>query len=107
MIADDGSVTIYVQADPPKRWSSTNWLPVLKGPFSLLFRVYGPRRQRARRHLRPAQDPLHLPALIAAGASLILIPKPATTDLTQPQSHQSTSVTTSSHQRESSFWCFW
>jgi hypothetical protein len=40
--ADDGSVTIYVQADPPKRWSSANWLPVPKGPFSLLFRVYGP-----------------------------------------------------------------
>jgi hypothetical protein len=40
--ADDGSVTIYVQADPPKRWSSANWLPVLKGSFSLLFRVYGP-----------------------------------------------------------------
>jgi hypothetical protein len=40
--ADDGSVTIYVQADPPKRKSIANWLPVPKGPFSLLFRVYGP-----------------------------------------------------------------
>jgi hypothetical protein len=41
-IADDGSVTIYVQADPPGRASTANWLPVPEGPFSLLFRVYGP-----------------------------------------------------------------
>jgi hypothetical protein len=40
--ADDGSVTIYVAADPPKRSSLANWLPVPRGPFSLLFRVYGP-----------------------------------------------------------------
>lgn len=40
--AEDGSVTIHVQADPPKRASSANWLPVPRGPFSLLFRVYGP-----------------------------------------------------------------
>ena len=39
--ADDGSVTIYVQADVPKM-NTTNWLPVPKGHFSLLFRVYGP-----------------------------------------------------------------
>jgi hypothetical protein len=40
--ADDGSVTIHVQADPPKRGGNANWLPVPKGFFSLLFRVYGP-----------------------------------------------------------------
>src|SRR5215218_9378403 len=40
--AEDGSVTIHVQADPPKRGSNANWLPVPKGHFSLLFRVYGP-----------------------------------------------------------------
>lgn len=40
----DGSVTIYVQADPPKLASRiANWLPVPKSPFSLLFRVYGPK----------------------------------------------------------------
>lgn len=39
--ADDGSVTIYVQADQPKT-NAANWLPVPKGHFSLLFRVYGP-----------------------------------------------------------------
>jgi len=41
-IGEDGSVTIHVQADPPKRASTANWLPVPRGPFSLLFRVYGP-----------------------------------------------------------------
>lgn len=41
-IADDGSVTIYVQADPPAGARTANWLPVPEGPFSLLFRVYGP-----------------------------------------------------------------
>lgn len=40
--AKDGSVTIHIQADPPGRGSNANWLPVPKGPFSLLFRVYGP-----------------------------------------------------------------
>jgi hypothetical protein len=39
--AEDGSVTIYVQADEPKK-DTANWLPVPKGHFSLLFRVYGP-----------------------------------------------------------------
>lgn len=41
--AKDGSVTIYVQADPPKTADVANWLPVPKGEFSLLFRVYGPK----------------------------------------------------------------
>jgi hypothetical protein len=40
--ADDGSVTIYVQANPPKHGNIANWLPVPQGHFSLLFRVYGP-----------------------------------------------------------------
>ena len=38
----DGSVTIYIQADEPKKARVANWLPIPKGPFSLLFRVYGP-----------------------------------------------------------------
>lgn len=40
--APDGSVTIHVSADPPKRANLANWLPVPNGQFSLLFRVYGP-----------------------------------------------------------------
>jgi hypothetical protein len=41
--ASDGSVTIYVQADPPRTAPIANWLPVPKSMFSLLFRVYGPK----------------------------------------------------------------
>src|SRR5512140_359922 len=41
--APDGSVTIYVQAEPPRTVNQANWLPIPKGPFSLLFRVYGPK----------------------------------------------------------------
>lgn len=39
----DGSVTIYISAEPPPSPRIPNWLPVPKGPFSLLFRVYGPK----------------------------------------------------------------
>lgn len=39
--AEDGSVTITIQAEQPKS-NTANWLPVPKGHFSLLFRVYGP-----------------------------------------------------------------
>jgi hypothetical protein len=41
--ASDGSVTIYVQSDPPRSAPIANWLPVPKSMFSLLFRVYGPK----------------------------------------------------------------
>ncbi|APR81011.1 putative exported protein [Minicystis rosea] len=40
--ASDGSITIYVQADAPTTVGNANWLPVPKGPFSLLLRIYGP-----------------------------------------------------------------
>jgi hypothetical protein len=41
--ADDGSVTIYIHAEEPSgKTPRPNWLPVPKGHFSLLFRVYGP-----------------------------------------------------------------
>jgi hypothetical protein len=38
----DGSITIYIQPDPPPLPLRPNWLPVPSGPFSLLLRVYGP-----------------------------------------------------------------
>jgi hypothetical protein len=40
--AEDGSVTIYIQADQPDSSVTPNWLPVPRSHFSLLFRVYGP-----------------------------------------------------------------
>lgn len=38
----DGSLTIYVQADPPDESQRTNWLPAPEGDFSLYIRCYWP-----------------------------------------------------------------
>jgi len=38
----DGSITIYLQAAPPSAALRPNWLPVPRGPFDVLLRVYGP-----------------------------------------------------------------
>jgi hypothetical protein len=38
----DGSLTIYVQADPPPPAQRANWLPSPKGDFSLYLRAYWP-----------------------------------------------------------------
>jgi hypothetical protein len=43
-IAPDGSLTIYVQADPPHNAQRTNWLPAPSGEdFSLFMRAYWPK----------------------------------------------------------------
>ncbi|MBV9194161.1 MAG: DUF1214 domain-containing protein, partial [Solirubrobacterales bacterium] len=39
--SSDGSITLYIQASPPAGHRA-NWLPVPRGPFSLVLRVYGP-----------------------------------------------------------------
>jgi hypothetical protein len=40
----DGSLTIYIQADPPAG-NETNWLPTPpQGPFKLYLRLYGPKQ---------------------------------------------------------------
>ena len=38
----DGSITIYIQVAPPSPALRANWLPIPRGPFDLLLRVYGP-----------------------------------------------------------------
>lgn len=38
----DGSITIYIQTTPPAAALRPNWLPVPRGPFDVLLRVYGP-----------------------------------------------------------------
>lgn len=40
VIAKDGSLTIYVQADPPSETQRANWLPAPKGDFTLYLRAY-------------------------------------------------------------------
>src|SRR5262249_16940695 len=39
---DDGSLTFYVQADPPEEGKQSNWLPAPKADFSLFVRCYWP-----------------------------------------------------------------
>jgi hypothetical protein len=40
---DDGSLDIYIQADPPAEAQRSNWLPTPEqGPFSVTARLYWP-----------------------------------------------------------------
>ncbi len=38
----NGSITIYLQTTPPPRALRPNWLPIPRGRFDVLLRVYGP-----------------------------------------------------------------
>lgn len=38
----DGGLTLYLQADPPTKKLSGNWLPIPRGPFNLFLRAYLP-----------------------------------------------------------------
>ena len=40
----DGSVDLYVQADSPGKDKEINWLPAAKGKFTLVMRLYSPRK---------------------------------------------------------------
>jgi hypothetical protein len=40
-----GSLTLYVQADPPSGEMRSNWLPAPKGDFSLYLRAYWPKAE--------------------------------------------------------------
>ena len=41
----DGSFTIYIQADDPEGDKELNWLPAPPGPFYLIPRAYAPTQQ--------------------------------------------------------------
>ncbi len=60
----DGSVTIYIQHTRPRFAPKANWLPVPNGPYSLLFRVYGPEGNTApgAGYVPPPIRPFGLPA---------------------------------------------
>jgi len=49
----DGSITIYIQTAPPAAARRPNWLPVPRGPFDVLLRVYGPTGNTATGHYVP------------------------------------------------------
>jgi hypothetical protein len=40
---DDGSLTFYVQKDPPGADKESNWLPAPDGPFYCIMRIYMPK----------------------------------------------------------------
>jgi hypothetical protein len=42
---EDGSVTIYIQRDPPDEDQRSNWLPTAEGSFRPLMRMYQPRAE--------------------------------------------------------------
>lgn len=41
----DGSLDIYLQTESPGKEKEANWLPVAKAPFTLLMRLYSPRKE--------------------------------------------------------------
>jgi hypothetical protein len=41
-MADDGSLTLYIQNESPGKDKESNWLPSPKGVFWVIFRTYGP-----------------------------------------------------------------
>lgn len=41
----DGSVTLYIQSEPPAGPLAANWLPAPRGPFYLAIRAYGPKAE--------------------------------------------------------------
>jgi hypothetical protein len=46
---EDGSLTIYIQAEPPSPDRQANWLPAPKqGEFRLALRLYAPRKEVAK-----------------------------------------------------------
>jgi hypothetical protein len=49
----DGSITIYIQTAPPAAALRPNWLPVTRGPFDVMLRVYGPTGNTATGHYVP------------------------------------------------------
>lgn len=49
----DGSITLYLQRNPPPAERRANWLPAPNGEFYALLRVYGPNQDEISRLWRP------------------------------------------------------
>jgi len=50
----DGSITLYVQKDPPATEKRANWLPAPDGPIYLVMRLYWPKKEALDGTWRPA-----------------------------------------------------
>jgi hypothetical protein len=58
----DGSLTIYIQKDPPAKAKESNWLPAPNGPIYMVMRLYWPRTEPPS-ILPPGQGTWNPPAL--------------------------------------------
>ncbi len=45
VVAEDGSLTFYIQKESPGKKLEPNWLPVPDGPFYAVLRLYGPEKE--------------------------------------------------------------
>ena len=45
VLGEDGSLTIYVQKESPGKELESNWLPAPDGPFYVVMRLYGPKKE--------------------------------------------------------------
>jgi hypothetical protein len=50
----DGSLTLYIQNDPPGKDRAANWLPAPDGPFYLVMRLYWPKKEALDGTWKPA-----------------------------------------------------
>ena len=41
----DGSLTLYIQTDPPSADKKSNWLPAPDGPIYMVMRLYWPKTE--------------------------------------------------------------
>ena len=60
----DGSLTIYIQKDPPSGDKKANWLPAPNGPIYLVMRLYWPRKPPAPSILPVGTGTWEPPALV-------------------------------------------
>ena len=49
----DGSLDLWIQADPPGDAQKSNWLPAPRGPFRLMLRIYDPKPEVLNRQWPP------------------------------------------------------
>ena len=55
-LGDDGSLTIYLQENPPGPQAEPNWLPAPHGPFSLTLRLYLPKSAAVNSYVPPGVE---------------------------------------------------
>ena len=52
VVDEDGSITLYLQVDPPEEKYYNNWLPACEGDFLATMRFYYPTKEIIDNHYR-------------------------------------------------------